>query len=443
MLVAIDDGHGMETAGKRTPPIPELNNRVIRENEFNKEVARLLATELNRCGIDTLMVSPTDTDTSLPDRVSLANKSKADIYVSIHYNAYDGEFNSNDPSGLSIFHHTGSVKGKKLAEYIHKYLKEGTKQIDRGVKSANFYVLRYTNMPAVLSENGFMDNKKEALLMLDKDFQREVAREHAQGICDYFGVDYVPEKKYKVEVGEYAILDHAINLQNRLKADGYNATVTLNGEVVDMPKPTKSKYYKIGDAHIIETTPGNVEIKVLGDNLHNKKVYGINGTFYDTKTAPVDNPESCVFIAMNDGKALSNNAQFNGWNGPPRATLIYHTSGLLGFRKLQNITSIANITKWAIGGYMVKPYLDFTNEKIPDGVNYKTAHSYIGYDKEGKVYLIVKPNHMIIDIVPLLDQLKITNCIAIDGGGSSQLNHPGGQYKSTRKINTAILLKEV
>lgn len=50
---------------------------------------------------------------------------------------------------------------------------------------------------------------------------------------------------------------------------------------------------------------------------------------------------------------------------------------------------------------------------------------------------------MIYEIVPLLNDLGITNAIALDGGGSSQLNYPGGSYKSNRKINTAILLKEV
>lgn len=205
----------------------------------------------------------------------------------------------------------------------------------------------------------------------------------------------------------------------------------------------KSEYIKIGNAHIIKTTPDNIYVDVLGSTLHGANKYGINGTFFDTGTAPVTSPNSCVFIAMNDGKALSNNAQFNGWNAPPRATLIYHTNGLLGFKQLQNINTIRNNTIWAIGGYMVKPYMDFANEKMPGSINYKTAHSYIGYDAKGKIYLIVKPNHMISEIVPLLNQLKITNCIVLDGGGSSQMNHPDGSFRASRRINTAILLKEV
>lgn len=242
---------------------------------------------------------------------------------------------------------------------------------------------------------------------------------------------------------------------NGLVVDGLAGKATIDkinqlmqGGEVEMVKPQaptnrKSKYYKIGDAHIIETTPNNIYIDVLGNNLHNANAYGVNGTFYDTGTAPVTSPNSCVFIAMNNGKAISNNAQFNGWNAPPRATMIYHTSGLLGFRQLQNISTIRNITNWAIGGFMVKPYMSFANEKIPGSINYKTAHTYIGYNANGKVYLIVKPYHMINEIVPLLNQLKIINCIVVDGGGSSQLNHPDGNFRASRRINTAILLKEV
>lgn len=242
---------------------------------------------------------------------------------------------------------------------------------------------------------------------------------------------------------------------NGLTVDGIAGKATIDkinqimqGGEVEMDKPQvptnrKSKYYKIGDAHIIETTPDNIEVAILGNTLHGAKRYGVNGTFFDTRTASVTSPNSCVFIAMNDGKALSNNAQFNGWNAPPRATLIYHTNGKLGFRQLQNINTIRGITKWAVGGYMVKPYMDFKNEKIPGSVNYKTAHSYISYDGKGKIYLIVKPNHYIREIVPLMDSLGVTHAICLDGGGSSQLNHPDGNYRSSRRINTAVLLKEV
>lgn len=149
-LIALDDGHGANTPGKRSPIIPELG-RAIRENEFNKSVVNLLDQELKRCGFRTLLVAPTDEDTPLVTRTALANRNKADAYISVHYNAGGG-------SGVEIYCYPGSAKGKKLAQLIHKHVKGGTPQRDRGVKSANFHVLRETKMPAVLIEYGFMDD---------------------------------------------------------------------------------------------------------------------------------------------------------------------------------------------------------------------------------------------------------------------------------------------
>ena len=230
---------------------------------------------------------------------------------------------------------------------------------------------------------------------------------------------------------------------------GENSYEVLDREIkkkednLNKPIAKKSEYIRMGDVHIIKTKPDNIEIKHVGNTLQGANEWGVNGTFYDTNTAPVTNPESTVFIAMNDGKQISNNAQFNGWKSPPRATLLYQDSGLMGFRQLTDINPIRNFTIWAIGGYMVKPYMDFKNENIPGSVNYRTAHTYIGYDNYGYIYLIVKPYHMIRDIVPLLTQLGITRCIVVDGGGSSQLRHPDGEMRSTRRVGTIIALKEV
>lgn len=222
-LVALDDGHGMKTPGKRTPRMS--NGKVIHENEFNRAVVKILDEELQRCGIDTLLVSPTDKDTSLGARVRLANSKGADIYQSTHYNAFDGSFAGADPEGFSLHIYPGSVEGRKLAESVMKYLKGGTKQVNRGIKESNFYVLRNTRMAALLTENGFMDNKREASLMLNKDFQKEVAIEHAKGICDYLGVEYKEENKGYFEQGDTGagvklLQSDLIELGYHLKADG-------------------------------------------------------------------------------------------------------------------------------------------------------------------------------------------------------------------------------
>lgn len=229
-LIALDDGHGMTTAGKRTPHIPELG-RFIHENEFNRAVVGYLDKELKRCGFATLMVAPGDGDTSLSARTNLANSKKADAFISIHYNALDGKFDGNDPEGLSVHIYPGSVSGRKLGEAVLKYLKQGTPQKNRGIVESNFHIVRETNMPAILSENGFMDNKREALLMVNVDFQKEVAREHAQGVCDYFNVKYVAEVEskpstgkilYRVQTGAFSVKANADALLSDVKSSGFD-----------------------------------------------------------------------------------------------------------------------------------------------------------------------------------------------------------------------------
>ena len=149
----MDDGHGANTPGKRTPVIPELG-RSIKENEFNKAVVFYLDKELKRCGFNTLWVASGDDDVPLSTRTNRANAAKADAYISCHYNAGGG-------SGVETYHYPGSTQGKKLAQCIHEFVVQGTEQKDRGVKSANFHVLRETRMPAALIEYGFMDRNKD------------------------------------------------------------------------------------------------------------------------------------------------------------------------------------------------------------------------------------------------------------------------------------------
>lgn len=201
----LDDGHGMKTAGKETPYIQKLGRR-IKENEFNRAVVKALKVELERNGVLVYEVAPTDDDTPLVTRTNFANATYAAlqrtngkngvtaIYVSIHYDALDGKFDGpgKDPEGITVFVYTGNTtkNSGKLARNVLEQLAQGTPQKNRGVKEADFHVLRETDMPAILTENGFMDNEREALLMADAAFQKEAATEHAKGICAYFGIKY-------------------------------------------------------------------------------------------------------------------------------------------------------------------------------------------------------------------------------------------------------------
>ncbi|WP_187434568.1 N-acetylmuramoyl-L-alanine amidase [Paenibacillus methanolicus] len=189
-LVAICDGHGMETPGKRTPAFAD--GAVMKENEFNRAVAAKLDAHLKRCGFRTLLVAPADADTPLQARTDAANKAKADLYISIHANAAGEAWGS--ARGIETFHYPTSAASKRVAEVLHRHLIAGTQLPNRGVKTADYHVLRETNMPAVLVEAGFMTNQDDARLLLSESYRNECAEELARGICEYFGVAFKREE---------------------------------------------------------------------------------------------------------------------------------------------------------------------------------------------------------------------------------------------------------
>ncbi|MCM3598731.1 N-acetylmuramoyl-L-alanine amidase [Metabacillus idriensis] len=193
-LIAIDDGHGSETPGKRTDVIPELG-RQVKENEFNREFAKYLEIELERCGFRTIQLAPTDYDTPLRARTDLANRMKADLLISGHFNAITGKFATSKAEGFSAHVHNTTGAAADFARIALKHLSAGTPQKNRGLVKQNLHMTRESHMPAVLFEFGFMDNLREARLMLNVDFQKECAQEVALAVCEYYKVPYIPVAK--------------------------------------------------------------------------------------------------------------------------------------------------------------------------------------------------------------------------------------------------------
>ena len=190
-LIAVDAGHGMDTAGKRTPTFPD--GTIMKENEFNRATAKFLVEALERNGFKTLLTAPEITDTPLQTRVKRANKAKADAFICIHANAYDNKW--NDANGIEswIYNKSGN-KTMKLAEDIQKELIAITKRKNRGIKkSSDLYVLRYTNMIAVLVECGFLTNLEEATLLRSENYRKKCAEAICKGICKYYNVSYQSE----------------------------------------------------------------------------------------------------------------------------------------------------------------------------------------------------------------------------------------------------------
>jgi len=186
----LDPGHGgiidgvYQTAGKRSPKFPD--GSVLYEGEFNRDVVGRIIKLCQDNNIDCINLVDTEEDLSLRHRVRKANmfhkENRNSIYVSVHANAFGNGKTFNNARGICTFHHYRSNSGKRLAESLQRWLADLTTFQDRGVRSndswANFYVLRKTHMPAVLSENGFMTNYDDAIALTDPDVRQSIADAH-------------------------------------------------------------------------------------------------------------------------------------------------------------------------------------------------------------------------------------------------------------------------
>lgn len=212
-LIAVDDGHGMETMGKRTVPLKsklEFRGKTfkkgdaIHENDFNENLMELFIDGCKRHGIDTLQLAPGDSDVSLQNRVIKANKAGADILVSFHANALSGDSWQSKAYGLVVIHHENcQSKTKELAKNVYNYLSKevdwykdgGTKygvRADKDISGFSLYILSQTKSPAILVEYGFMDNWEDVKRMVKPEFQISCVEATLKGVCKTLGVAYKP-----------------------------------------------------------------------------------------------------------------------------------------------------------------------------------------------------------------------------------------------------------
>jgi N-acetylmuramoyl-L-alanine amidase len=183
LKICLDAGHGMYTAGKRSPD-------GIREAVQNYGVMYELSSILQSCGFEVVYTNKDKyTDMSLTSRVRIANISKANLFVSLHSNAIGNEW-QDKASGIETFVYGFGGQAEVVARDVQAQLIKDTAMKDRGVKVGNFQVLRDTVMPAMLLELGFMDNKIESTHMKDPVWHKKYANAIAKGICSYYKVPF-------------------------------------------------------------------------------------------------------------------------------------------------------------------------------------------------------------------------------------------------------------
>lgn len=159
-LWLLDNGHGEDTPGKRSPI---YGGRQLREYEFTRDIVKRLSTMLAWAGVEHRVLVPELHDISLTERVRRANNWNSNaVYVSVHANAGRGR-------GIEVFTSPGQTRSDAIAtQFINSFrdaFPEATFRTDirdgDPDKEANFTVLTDTTMPAILTENFFMDNEQE------------------------------------------------------------------------------------------------------------------------------------------------------------------------------------------------------------------------------------------------------------------------------------------
>ena len=193
MKIFIDNGHGLMTAGKRSP------DGQFREPFYNREISRRVVSDLLDCGYDAELLVPEDDDVSLAERVRRVNAAcflmgkQNVILVSIHVNAAGNGLKWLNATGWSVYTCKGQTESDKLAECLcHAAIKNfpghriRTDMSDGDMDwEEGFYILRKSLCVAVLTENFFMDSRSDLEYLQSRAGKQAIIDTHVEGIIEY------------------------------------------------------------------------------------------------------------------------------------------------------------------------------------------------------------------------------------------------------------------
>lgn len=183
--LVLDAGHGGSDSGAIGPS-------GLTEKEVALSVTKKVQAYLQGAGARVIMTREDDRDVygiNATDRQELQARvnvglyaPETEIFVSIHCNA----FSNPNAHGMETYHYAGSYRGQRLAQLLNEELEAAGGLTNRGVKSANFYVIKYSKVPASLVELGFITNYREEALLGSDEYQDKLALAIAKAIGRYF-----------------------------------------------------------------------------------------------------------------------------------------------------------------------------------------------------------------------------------------------------------------
>ncbi|MFS0673376.1 N-acetylmuramoyl-L-alanine amidase [Ornithinibacillus sp. 179-J 7C1 HS] len=227
MKLYLDPGHGGSDPGAQGNGLVEKNITL----DIALKIRNIITSRYE--GVTVRMSRTSDTTKSLSERTNDANAWGADYYVSIHCNAFNGS-----AEGYEDYIHSNLSDTSQTARYrdiLHEEITRVNGLRNRGKKKANFHVLRETTMPAILTENGFIDNAHDAALMRDNSWRQRVAEGHVNGIARAFNLQAAspdPSIMYRIIAGSFQSRENAEERANYLKQnqiDAFVIPVTVSG----------------------------------------------------------------------------------------------------------------------------------------------------------------------------------------------------------------------
>ena len=193
MIILLDNGHGSDTPGKQSP------DGFFREFAYNRFLASEIHERLTALGLDSRFLVPEQEDISLPERCRRANSICEQfgrdqvILLSLHVNAAGNGQQWMKARGWSCYTTRGETKADALATCLYDAAKthlsgmrlrtdytDGDPDIEK-----DFYIIRHTSCPAVLTENLFMDNLEDVAFLKSEEGARAIVNLHVDGILQY------------------------------------------------------------------------------------------------------------------------------------------------------------------------------------------------------------------------------------------------------------------
>lgn len=242
--IFIDPGHGGSDPGATRNGLQEKDLTLA----ISKHIEKLLKNYQN---VQVKLSRTNDKTLSLKQRTDMANAWGADYLVSVHINAGGG-------TGFESFTYNGNYSGKSSTNQkrnrVHDEAVKTTGFRDRGKKEANFHMVRSSKMPAVLTENGFIDNANDAKLLKQSSFIKKIAQGHVSGLVKAFNLKKKVAKQPKTSTtGSYTVKKgdtlshiakrHKTTVQALVKANGIkNPNFIRVGQKIKIVKPNEKVF---------------------------------------------------------------------------------------------------------------------------------------------------------------------------------------------------------